>query len=71
VFRTLASADGILSNIVKQSCGCKNELMAISIPIYYIYNSESIYMDLEPPNLMGPLSTLSNQSTWCQVISKL
>jgi hypothetical protein len=28
-------------------------------------------MDSEPPKLMGPLSTLSNQSTWCQFISKL
>jgi hypothetical protein len=28
-------------------------------------------MDLKPHKLMGPLSALSNLSTWCQVISKI
>jgi hypothetical protein len=45
--------------------------MAILIPIYVKNNSENIYIDPEPQKSMCPLSTLSNLSTWCQVISKI
>jgi len=38
--------------------------MAILIPVNF-------YIDTEPQRSIGPLSTLSNLSTWCQVISRI
>ena len=55
--------------VTKMKCILRG-LMAITILIYFI-NSKNIYIDPEPQKLVGPLLTLSNLSTWCQVHSKI
>jgi hypothetical protein len=59
----------------------RENLLVFKVPGLYKYfqifikyigiNIANIYVDLESQKAIGPLSTLSNLSTWCQVISKI